>query len=436
LKPHLSEMLHSWIGRVQLTGLALIILCVSLLPYRYLPIEHPVGLFFRFFPLCVVLLLGALMPLGKAALVQLWKTDPFAVPILSVLSVDVLSALGGIQLYQSIGKTTYFFLTGPLIYVLVRWMINEYPHRKVALLWLISSSSALAAAYGISEFWVGGNWLFGAYFDQGNSSYSAMVGQVIFVNRIMGPIGHPVVFAAFLLLTLPVSVFLAQQHRKLKRWLGISASILVASALFLTLSRGAWIGLLAAVLFYCIYRNKRLLGIVFLSLGILGVGISKSEKLSPLVGARISSYGEFVQNFRNNPRVIAYSHVAQILPQRIYLGSGIGTYHLLARPIGSQLNTPDNMYLMRLAETGLIGLMVWVFLFTRIASVLLNYSKIERAHVNRGGDFSILLLAGLVGFSFDMLTFDALYFPVTRIMFWILVGIGCSSISSKGLKCV
>ena len=366
-------------------------------------------------------------------MIHLWKTDPLAVPILSVLSVDVLSALGGIQLYQSIGKTIYFFLTGPLIYVLVRWTINEYPHRKAALLWLVSGSSALAAIYGISEFWVGENWLFGAYFDLGNSSYSAMVGQAIFVNRIMGPIGHPVVFAAFLLLTLPVSIFLAQRHKKLKRWLGISASILVASALFLTLSRGAWIGLLAAVLFYCIYRNKRLLIIVFLSLGILGVGIGYSDKLSSLVESRISS-GEFVQNFRNNPRVIAYSHVARILPQRIYLGSGIGTYHLLARPLGSQLNTPDNMYLMRLAETGLIGLMIWVFLFTRIASVLVNKSKVEGAQLDRGGGFSIFLLAGLVGFSFDMLTFDALYFPVTRIMFWILLGIGFSSIPSEGLK--
>ena len=411
-------------GRALLTGLVLIILCVALVPYRYLVVGHPIGLLLRFFPLYLVLILAALLLLSREMLVPLWKTDSLIASIFLVLAVDMLSAFGGIQPYQSIGKVIYFFVTGPIIYILVRWTINEYPHTKVILLWFVSASSALAAIYGISEFLVGENWLFGAYFDLDNSIYAAMVGQAIFVDRIMGTIGHPVVFAAFLLLTFPVSISLAQYYRGIKRWLGIFASLLVLCALFLTLSRGAWIGLLAAVLFYCIYRNKRLLIIIFLGLGILGGVMAKS---------RTPSYEEFIQKFRNNPRVIAYSYVAQILPQRIYLGNGVGTYRFLARSMGSHLDTPDNMYLMRLAEAGLIGLATWGFLFMRVIAAL-RINKNEPTHIGLDEVFSILLLAGLIGFFIDMLTFDALYIPVTRIMFWMLLGIGCSWTSSENLE--
>jgi len=216
----------------------------------------------------------------------------------------------------------------------------------------------------------------------------------------------------------------------LSRWVGLLASLILVVCLFLTLSRGAWIGVIVALVAYCVFRNRRVVFAVLLVLGILGGLIASSDKLYLLVKSR-DPYSQYVKNFRNNTRVEAYTHVAQIFPLNMYWGSGIGTYRDLAKPIGSRLNTPDNMYLMRLVETGLLGLLVWIFLFVKISSILSPKAVQGKGKLNPPSEFPPLLFAGLVGFWFDMVVFDALYFPVTRMMFWILLGIGISYICEE-----
>jgi hypothetical protein len=430
----LPEMFFRLIHRAQTIGFALLILSVSLLPYRYLTFDPLPTLFIQFLPLWIILSLSVLMLVRRSAIASFAKEDPLLAPIIAVLVVDLLSAIGGMSAFVSLQKIIYYFFTGPFLYFLIRWMETEFKKSKVSLLLIISASSTLAAIYGISEFWAGENWLFGEFLTLDNFHYSAMVGQAVFVNRIMGTVGHPVAFAAYLLLCLPASGFFIYQDRITCRWFGIISSALIASSIFFTLSRGAWGGLLAAALFYSVSRNRRLLIIVLMGLGILGGLVSQSGKLSALVRSR-NTYSQYVQNFSTDPRIKAYSHVAQGLPLDILLGSGTGNYHVIAGPLGSKLNTPDNMFLMRLAETGLIGMITWIFLFQRITAVLIKNSRTENEFSpNPTMGFSPLLLAGFIGFSLDMATFDALYFPVTRIMFWILVGIGCSSVSLENTK--
>jgi len=418
------------LGQVEIGGVILIILCISLIPYRYLSVDGIPSFPIHFFPLCTIAILLVSIVARGMPVVQILKTDPLILPIVAVLTIDVLSALGGITAYWSLQKVAYYSLTGPLVYLLIRIKLFERQDNRGILLWAISGTSALAALYGLSEFWVGGNWLFGKFFALGNPSYAAMVGEAVFTDRVMGTVGHPVAFGAFLLLCLPTGVFLACQSGNMRKLVGIAISAVVVMGIFLTLSRGAWAGLLAAVLFYCVYQKRRLTVIILGSLVVLLVVMVSSERLLTSVKSR-NPYSQYVENFRENSRVKAYSYVAQILPQFVYWGSGTGTYHLLAKPRGSFLNTPDNMYLMRLVETGVIGMIAWLFLFQKGARVLVASSR--PAEGDPPDRFPALLLAGLVGFLVDMCTFDALYFPATRIMFWMLLAIGCSS-ARKGFE--
>ena len=107
-------------------------------------------------------------------------------------------------------------------------------------------------------------------------------------------------------------------------------------------------------------------------------------------------------------------------------GTGLGTYGYWARPLGSRLDTPDNMYLLMLAERGMAGLVsaggvlsLVLLLVTRENGAVLSYRRMavtDRA-VKEGFQGSF------IAFSVNLLTWDALAFPVTRIVFWVLCGL-------------
>ena len=108
-------------------------------------------------------------------------------------------------------------------------------------------------------------------------------------------------------------------------------------------------------------------------------------------------------------------------------GSGIGSYRQLAESLGSGLKTPDNMFALTLAELGLVGVAGLCALLVWIGSTLAEWRHREKRDKNKCSGVSGLLrpiFAGYIGFIVTMLTWDALRFPVTRIMFWLIAGIG------------
>jgi putative inorganic carbon (hco3(-)) transporter len=418
---------------IQIFGMILVIICLSLVPYRYVAIASVPSFLVRFFPLFAISFFSILALLrtdqGKWHLGK----DRLFLPVFAVLVIDMLSGLGGIDPFRSLQKTAYYFLTGPLVYFLIRRNIGEFPDSKKLYLWTISISSVLAASYGVSEFYRGINWLFSDFLSLSNPHYSEMVGQTVFPDRILGTIGHPVIFGAFLLLCLPATIFLTCKGGNCKKGIGILFCGLIIYAIFLTFSRGAWVGLAAGVFFYGIFFDRRLFMIVLLGLIILGILILSSARIQEIVKSR-DPYRQYVLNFRHDPRIKAYSYVTQVLPESIYWGSGVGTYRYLAKPLGSKLDTPDNMYLVRLVETGVVGVIAFFFLLGRIISSLKKNVMETRCGRALPGELGPFLLAGIVGFLIDMMSFDALYFPAIRTMFWIVIGIGCSNVAVEGVK--
>jgi len=110
------------------------------------------------------------------------------------------------------------------------------------------------------------------------------------------------------------------------------------------------------------------------------------------------------------------------------LGVGTGMYRFKAYVLGRTvvwpptLDTPDNMYLLWLAEHGALGLFAGVLLLVRLFSLLRN-----PALTTEDRDLAVAFAAGFAGFCVDMLTCSALYFPVTRMMFWMAAGLSVAA---------
>jgi hypothetical protein len=132
-----------------------------------------------------------------------------------------------------------------------------------------------------------------------------------------------------------------------------------------------------------------------------------------------------IQRFATDQRGIAYRQATAILVAQPLLGVGTGLYRFAGGRVGDWNDTPDNMYLRLLAEHGIAGLAAAIVLFAAIINVI---HVARRSLYARGcvleADLCLAVMAGMAGFLVDMITCDALYFPLTRVSFWIVSGLG------------
>lgn len=175
---------------------------------------------------------GVWLVVGRPALrLRLSDWAAFVFLLLNVLayarSVDRQTSLLGEPL-QHAGLVTVFAVVG--VYAIARVSIRT-PRRFTALLTAASSAATIAAIYGAVQ-------IAGA-----DPFWSALP-----KGRVFSSIGQPNWFAAYLVLTVPVTIALtaATTHRALRR-LGIGATLLQVVVLVATLSRSGYVGLAAAL---------------------------------------------------------------------------------------------------------------------------------------------------------------------------------------------
>ena len=398
-------------------GVVILIAWVSLVPYRFLAFDPPFGSLANYLPLLLTIILaGALILLRRETLLAMLKKDVLLGAIVALVAADLLAAIGGVNSMHSISRSAYYFLTGPLIYWVVGCSFQRAGNTRL-LITMISAFSGLAALYGISEYASGGSWLYQSTLSIANPKFAAATGGAEFIGRVLGTLGHPVAFGAFLLLSLPASLYLARSRSR-ARPLGVCAAGAAVVAIALTFSRGAWISLAVAAAAWVTMRmrehGRSIVWRVMLVSVFLAVGVS-------LTLSTRETYTAYVQNYDKNPRILAYVYSATLLPEHLVAGSGTGTFRWLGKSLGSRLDAADSMYLTRLIEGGVLGLATFLYLLERIYNCLATSSR-QRGQI-RASVLSPLFLAALLGIAVDMMTFDLLSWPATRSWFWIQVAI-------------
>ena len=163
---------------------------------------------------------------------------------------------------------------------------------------------------------------------------------------------------------------------------------------------------------------------------LVAVVLSFSGVSEVVVERAWDTYQNYVLNFASTTRGAAYAYVGTIANRHPLMGLGTGMYRFaayelrrtldIATPLGV-LDTPDNMYLVWLAENGAMGLCAAVFVLAALLRHLWRAGKTHRDCVQR--DLTWGFMAAVVGLCVNMLTVDVLYFHVTRTVFWITMGL-------------
>ncbi len=239
----------------------------------------------------------------------------------------------------------------------------------------------------------------------------------MFEPRIAGPLGDPNYFAQVLLLGVPVALVLAWRSRGWGRGLALGATALLIAAILFTYSRGAAVALLVVLALTAALRGvsrRQLLAaaaIALLALSLAPHGFR--ERLSTLAQLLPGAAAEVTDpdsSFAKR-RLVTQAAGAMYLDHPV-LGVGAGNYPVRFDPYGARIGSaaalyddpgeaqyPHNLYLEVAAETGTVGLVLFVaILLVAFGSLARAWTRLSRRSEPLLRDLAAGLAIALVGF--------------------------------------
>lgn len=217
-------------------------------------------------------------------------------------------------------------------------------------------------------------------------------------GRLMGPIGEPNQYAAFLTLFFPsyIALALAKNSGTLVRSMYVSASVATLISLLLTGSRGGIFGFVAGAAWgYWLIRDKVRLKATFkviaLALPVVGVAIAIAlVNYSALLMGRIDVTAQAgnASDASAGRTMIWQAGLSVMADNPISFITGMG-WHTFAPYVGI---VPHNTYLWYFFNLGAIGLILYLL-------ILRNILKLTREAINGVSvDCDMLLMGFLFGF--------------------------------------
>ena len=267
------------------------------------------------------------------------------------------------------------------------------------------------ALHGILQFIVGveipEHWT-----DQAEQSVRTRVFSIFSNPNIMG--GYMVMFAP---MAIGMAYAVEEPGQKLFYWV---AGICMCLGCLFTMSRGSWVSLAVAAVFFALIVDRKLFGML------LAAGLVSC--LLPFVRSRIGYLftEEFAQSNQIGGRAKRWSMAFQYLNQEDAwtLGLGYGIYGgavAVQNPIRNyEYMYVDNYYVKTLAENGIVGLSC---LLTSLAGLLFHGGKtIARTAKTPYKPLCAGMLAGLLGILIQSIVESMWEEPYMMALFFIVAG--------------
>ena len=330
--------------------------------------------------------------------------------ILGFLSFLVFGGLVGIG---ASGALKMLLMVGFMgMYFVVKNIISS-PAMVKRCLYALAGSSAIVAAYGIYQ----------NYFGILSTKWQDMEMFFQIRGRVVSFFENPNVLGEFLILVFPITLALAlTAKRSYERFfLGVVALLDIWCLIF-TWSRGAWIGLIVAVLIFgCVYRKDFL---TFVTLALPWFGVFVFLKKDSLILTRLTGFGDSSTSYRLG----IWRGVARMLQDFGLYGIGIGeeaftkVYPLYALAGMEAAPHAHNLYLQIAVEMGAFALAIFVAFILLYAQFSFSFCKSAMSRSNKSVCLGIFcgVLAILVQGMTDYVWYNYRIF----LLFWMVVGLG------------
>lgn len=230
--------------------------------------------------------------------------------------------------------------------------------------------------------------------------------------RPMATAVHPLEFGVVATMTLPFAAVLALHGGGRGLVARMWPVLAIASAISVSLSRSAMVGLAATVLVLVLGWRARTQLVVALVGGAVLTGV---YLVVPGMGSAIVGLFRGIGSDDSTvSRLDAYGVALWVTGQNPLVGRGLGTfvpeYYIL-----------DNQWLLMLVETGVLGLLALVALV--LGGVVVALRARRRHHDPLLRDLGQALAAALVGCALVMAFFDGLSFPMSAGALFLVLGL-------------
>jgi polysaccharide biosynthesis protein PslJ len=359
-------------------------------------------------------------------------------PILAIVVIAIASELANASraasLINYVVKSLTFLASFILIVYLIVSVVRTRAQIDAVVRWLVTAT-AIVAFFGLVERRTHYN-----VFDHLSTVFPFLQfegGASVIRSghlRIVGSSQHPIALGAAFVLILPLAIYLARATRR-RRW--VVATLVILAGAFATGSRTAMIMLLALVVVYLALRPREtrrlwpalLPAVLLIHIAAPGALGSLREQFSPQGGLIAQQ-----DNHKNNAKdaQLANGRIADLGPAfhnelapDPALGEGYGTR--LTGYTETFTNAPilDDQWLGSLLETGVFGVVAWLWLFGRAVRRLARAGKADQSD---DGWLFVSLAASVASFAAGMFFYDAFSFIQVTFLLYIVLALGMSAL--------
>ena len=281
------------------------------------------------------------------------------------------------------------------------------------LLFLMVLAGTAVALYGVCQYLFGWGYQSAAWVD------AEMFGDTNF--RVPSTLGNPNMLGQYLILVIPLggAGLLAAKDWG-KRVFYLCCCAVMCLCMLLTLSRGAWLGLLFAGFIFLMLLQPRLLLLVPLAL------VALYFVLPDTVIARFTSIGNLADT-STSYRLSIWLGTLDMLRDYWLCGVGPGeaAFNLVyPRYSYNEIVAPHshNLFLQIVCDAGIVALLVFVLLLFHFFRDLCAAFCRERDSFSRL--HQVAIISGMLGFLVQAMTDYSFYNYRVMLLFWIFVALG------------
>lgn len=234
--------------------------------------------------------------------------------------------------------------------------------------------------------------------------------------RAFSIVQSPNVLGSYMALLIPIGIGLFFAEKKVTWKIVWSAvTLILLLCLLATFSRGAWLAFAAAIVFFATLIDKRLFIVVLLA-GIL------ITMFVPAVSERVTYLftDTYLQKSAQDGRIARWGGAMDQVRSEPFFGKGLGHYGGAVANRNFGITYVDNYYAKTLAEMGLVGLTLYIWL---IAALLWKiYQKIRQIYDKQQKWLMQGILTGLIAVLLHNGVENIFEVPFMTVYFWFFAG--------------
>lgn len=351
-----------------------------------------------------------------------FKFNSLDLPIILFMLAVLISTFGSYFFKESvIGLLKYIIFF--ICYLLLKFTILNTSNKSFLNLWyFLFICAVITASIGIYQYLTGAQPL--ATWDDSLEEDTA--------TRSFSTIGNPNLLAGYLLLILPVGIFLPFEIKAnlLSKALFFTGAIFILCCIIFTGSRGGYLGLITGIIYGMFVLlnsllkqksivNRTLTTIIIAS----GAGVAFYLLLTfmfPNLQDRIATIFSFRDYSTNNFRINVWSSCLNMLKDNWIIGIGPGniTFRLaygIYMISGFDALAAYNIFLEIAIETGIIGFLAVTFIF------ILSFIKLHYLYWEKKSILALGVLISLIMILVQGMVDTVLFRPQIFVPFWLLL---------------